>query len=64
MRENIVAVIIAFNLGITVAFGCIGFFYEYSLPYKRGQIDAVSGKVAFELKKKEDGSTEWTRIQK
>ena len=32
--------------------------------YRLGQIDAMSGKVAFELRPVEDGSTQWVRIDK
>ena len=36
-------------------------FEEHTKPYKQGQIDALSGKVLFELKKHSDGSVKWER---
>ena len=36
-------------------------FPEYTTTYKQGQIDALSGKVIFELKDKSDGTREWVR---
>lgn len=34
---------------------------EYSKPYKQGQIDAINGKIIFDLKENPDGTTEWKR---
>lgn len=45
-------------LMITVA---MTIFPDRGVPYKQGQIDALNGKVFFELKKQEDGTTVWVR---
>lgn len=31
--------------------------------YKRGQIDALNGKISFELKVQEDKTTKWEKIK-
>lgn len=31
--------------------------------YKRGQVDAINGKIKYELKSQEDGATEWRKIK-
>lgn len=36
---------------------CVG--AEMSSDYKQGQIDALTGKIKYELKKQPDGSTQW-----
>jgi hypothetical protein len=36
-------------------------FSEHTTLYRQGQIDALSGKILFELKEKSDGTSEWVR---
>jgi hypothetical protein len=36
-------------------------FQENTVAYKQGQVDAVSGKMLYELKDKPDGTREWER---
>jgi hypothetical protein len=50
------------GMGVFVALSMI--FYEYTALYKRGQVDALSGKVVFELKQQDDGSVLWERKEK
>lgn len=35
-----------------------------SAPYKQGQIDAINGKIRYELVKQKNGSVVWERIEK
>lgn len=61
MSDTIISLFCGFVIGIVSAF-CITFsFGEYTQVYKQGQIDALSGKVLFELKKQEDNSIIWIR---
>lgn len=54
-------VILVFVVGIIVG---ITITLAANDDYRLGQIDAMSGKVAFELKTVGDGSTQWVRIDK
>jgi hypothetical protein len=38
-------------------------FPESTVAYKKGQIDALNGKVSFELKVQEDKTTKWEKIK-
>lgn len=53
--------VICFLLGAWILVILSSFFCEYTAPYKQGQIDALSGKVLFELQPQPDGSTKWER---
>jgi len=55
---------LGFFAGIVVFVALSMIFYEHTALYKRGQVDALSGKVVFELKKQEDGSVLWERKEK
>jgi hypothetical protein len=52
---------LGFFAGAAVVVGLSMTFYKYTTLYKLGQIDALSGKVVFELKKQDDGSVQWER---
>lgn len=54
--------------GINIGFGLVGLILiclpnKHNGHYKRGQVDAINGKIKFELKKNEDGEWEWTYIE-
>lgn len=50
-------------VGLVVSMLCLYLFInpERHNAYRKGQIDALSGKIHFELKKQEDGSIIWMR---
>jgi hypothetical protein len=37
---------------------------KYKEGYKDGQVDAINGKVKYELKENEDKTTDWVEIKK
>jgi O-antigen/teichoic acid export membrane protein len=53
--------ILGLLLGLLIAIVATLFFPEYTHLYRQGQIDAVNGKVLFELKPQPDGTTTWER---
>jgi hypothetical protein len=57
--------LILFLCGIATGAGLIvipaEFLPEYTSSYRKGQIDALNGKIVVELKKQSDGSTKWER---
>ena len=55
---------VGFFAGVIVVIGLSMTFYEYTSLYKKGQVDALSGKVIFELKQQDDGSVLWERKEK
>jgi small basic protein len=61
MSDAAISLFCGYVLGIVTAFFVIFSFGEYTQLYKQGQIDALSGKVAFELKKQEDNTVIWER---
>lgn len=50
-------------IGLIIAIVVTGFYPEYTNLYRQGQIDAISGKILFELEVKPDGSAAWERKQ-
>ena len=54
------AIILSFFGSIAVIVFAL-LFPEHTSLYKQGQVDALSGKVLFELKDKSDGTREWVR---
>jgi hypothetical protein len=50
-------------IAVTVVFinSMITFWPEYTDSYKQGQIDALSGKVIYELKTQPNGEKTWKR---
>ena len=56
---------LAFTIGLSLGAAFIvimsGIFVEYSTFYKSGQIDALTGRVLFELKDQPDGTRVWVR---
>ena len=48
----------------SLVFGIMEFFEEHTIAYKQGQVDAMNGKVLFELKSATGDSTQWMRIEK
>lgn len=62
MKDNTgIAFVIGLVSGLAILVLTIVFFPQYSVLYKRGQIDALNGKVLFELKQQPDGTTKWIR---
>lgn len=57
--------VIAFFIGVGVgAVGLMGVSLampESTSLYKQGQVDAINGKIVFELKKNADGTSTWVR---
>lgn len=61
MSDAAISVFCGYILGMVTAFFVIFSFGEYTQLYKQGQIDALSGKIMFELKKQEDNTVIWER---
>lgn len=61
MGNEGIAFIIGIILGAAVIVISSGIFVENTMPYKAGQIDALSGKVLYELKDQPDGTRIWVR---
>lgn len=61
MSDAAISLLGGYVLGIVTAFFMMVSFGEYTQLYKQGQIDALSGKVVFELKKQEDNTVIWER---
>ena len=61
MSDSDISLLCGYVLGMVNAFFVIFSFGEYTQLYKQGQIDALSGKVVFELKKQEDNTVIWER---
>lgn len=64
MNESLMAFILGLTLGTGIIVSVASIRPEHTVPYKQGQIDALNGKILFELKKQEDGTIQWTRIEK
>lgn len=56
--------IVGFIFGVMFTLGMFDIFDDYTTSYRMGQIDAMNGKVVFELKTAGDGTTQWMRIEK
>jgi hypothetical protein len=52
-------------VGILLSIAAIYVFgkVDYRSGYKQGQIDAINGKIYYELKKTKDNEIEWTKIK-
>ncbi len=61
MSDAAISLLCGYVLGIVTAFFMMFSFGEYTQLYKQGQIDALSGKVVFELKKQGDNTVIWER---
>lgn len=60
--EHFVCLMLGIWLGIVSGFLLTNLVsVETTVQYKKGQIDAIKGKILFVLKTKEDGSTEWVK---
>lgn len=64
MNNDLWRILFGVWCGIMMTIGVISLFYEYGHPYKQGQIDAVTGKMQFELKQQSDGTVKWERKEK
>lgn len=53
----IIGLIFGGFLFVTIAMN----FTEYTISYKQGQIDAINGKIQFQLKDNPDGTREWVK---
>ena len=58
------AAVVGFIFGVMSSLALTEIFSDYSTNYMKGQVDAMNGQVAFELKPAEDGSIQWFRIDK
>ena len=61
MSDAAISLLCGYVLGIVTAFLMMSLLGEYTKLYKQGQIDALSGKVVFELKKQGDNTVIWER---
>ena len=61
MSEGVLGIIVGIIVGAILVVGLTFAFPEYTKIYKQAQIDAINGKILFELKKQEDGSVVWER---
>lgn len=61
MSEGLGSLIIGIFVGAFFVIGLSMTFPEQTKIYKQAQIDALNGKILFELKKQEDGSVVWER---
>jgi len=60
MSEYMLGVILGGILGAVLMFSiCVAI-----APYKQGQIDAINGKIKYELVVQPDKSVEWCKIEK
>lgn len=59
--NNFTFFIIGITAGIWLIVVSSEFFPEYTSSYRKGQIDALNGKIIVELKQQPDGSTKWER---
>lgn len=64
MNTDYFELFMGFVIGSLFTLGMFDIFDEYTTNYKKGQLDAMNGQVAFELKTAVDGSTQWIRIEK
>lgn len=61
MSEGVLGIIVGILVGAFFVIGLSLTFPEQTKIYKQAQIDALNGKILFELKKQEDGSVVWER---
>ena len=61
MSEGVAGIIVGILVGSILVVGLSLSFPEQTKIYKQAQIDAINGKILFELKKQEDGSVVWER---
>lgn len=64
MSNDIWRVLFGVWCGIMMTFGFTNLFYDQLYAYKQGQIDAMTGKMQFELKQQSDGTVKWERKEK
>lgn len=61
MSDGFVGFILGFGIGaLTIVLVCT-FVPEITTPYKMGQVDALTGKVEYQLVDKPDGTRVWQR---
>lgn len=61
MSEGVTGFVMGLWVGILIFVVGSVVFQEHTSNYKHGQIDAINGKILFELKQQPDGTTAWTR---
>jgi hypothetical protein len=59
--EEFILAGMGFALGVICTVSIALTFYDHTKQYKQGQVDALTGKVIFELKKHPDGTVTWER---
>lgn len=60
-RNHITIFFAGVGIGAAVIVGATSLLSENTVLYKQGQIDALTGKVKFELKTQTDGTKIWQR---
>jgi hypothetical protein len=55
---------VGITMVLCMAFTILVVIGKYKEGYKDGQVDAINGKVKYELKENEDKTTEWVEIKK
>ena len=63
MKQDWFFLIASFIIGIIVFITISSVFTERTDMYKQGQVDAMSGKIVFELKELPDGTRMWARTK-
>lgn len=61
MSEGFVGFILGLGIGALIIVLVILSIPEHTAPYKMGQIDALTGKVEYQLVDKPDGTRVWER---
>jgi len=56
--------LVGYIAGMLTIGGLLHMFSEHTVFYKQGQVDALSGKIQFELKTNPDQTTEWESKEK
>ena len=50
------------TMGLILVFLALGVFLGYQGGFRRGQIDAMNGKLSYRLVVSEDGASNWNRV--
>lgn len=62
-NEPWIVFFMGFFLGVSLFMVTLLAFGVDTTLYKQGQIDAINGKIMYELKQQPDGTTAWERKQ-
>jgi hypothetical protein len=61
MKDQTIAFLLGIFIGALSVVYLSDLFLEFTRPYKEGQVDAMNGKIHYELKTMPDGTTQWER---